>query len=171
MASLKVQKASSSEKNLFQPQYGVELTMTNQTLSDLTLDRCYTWSGTPTDPGFPGSIPADGSATFTYLRGVDDGSIAAVVYTGANESGTYAYVLAWDAPTDNTPTPNKVHVKCGPKSVIDSYTFDEIREYLNVSGQNSRARDILLRIIASADINDSNPNIATVGANFGVMRE
>ncbi|KAK9672334.1 hypothetical protein RND81_12G093800 [Saponaria officinalis] len=108
MASMKVQKATSSDKNLFQPQYGVELTMNNQTLSDLTLDRCYTWSGTPTNPGFPGSIPAEGSATFTYLRGVDDGSIAAVVYTGTNENGTYAYVLGWDAPTDNTPTPNRV---------------------------------------------------------------
>ncbi|KAK9726709.1 hypothetical protein RND81_05G232300 [Saponaria officinalis] len=166
MASLKVQKATSSDKNLLQPQYGVELTMYNRAHSVLKLDRCFTWSGAPTNPGFPDNIPSNSTTTFTYLRGVDDGSIAAVVYTGENEYGAYAFVLAWDAPTDNTPTPNRVYVNSAPKSVIDYYTFDQIREYLGVSGQHSEARDRLSRSSASADISDSNPNIATVTAHF-----
>ncbi|KAK9750446.1 hypothetical protein RND81_02G197400 [Saponaria officinalis] len=166
MATQKVQKFTVSDKNLFQPQYGVALTLNNKTLSNMTFDRCFTWSGTPTNPGFPASIVADSSVQIDYLRGAADGSIAAIVYTGPNES---AYVLAWDAPVDNTSTPNKVYVNCAPKSVIDTYSFETIHEYLEVSGQNSEARDILSRTIASADISDKNPNIATVGANFGLL--
>ncbi|KAK9750444.1 hypothetical protein RND81_02G197200 [Saponaria officinalis] len=166
MATHKVQKFTVSDKNSFQPQYGVALTLNNKTSSDLTFDRCFTWSGTPTDPGFPGSIPANGSVQIDYLRGIDDGSIAAIVYTSPDKS---AYVLAWDAPVDSTPTPNRVYVNCAPKSVIDKYTFETIHEYLEVSGQHSEASDILSRTIASADICDTTPNIATVGANFDLL--
>ncbi|KAK9750448.1 hypothetical protein RND81_02G197500 [Saponaria officinalis] len=105
MATQIVQKFTVSDKNLLQPQFGVALTLNNKTSSDLTFDRCFTWSDTPTNPGFLDSIAADGSVQIDYLRGVGDRSIAAIVYTGPNES---AYVLAWDAPVDNTPTPNRI---------------------------------------------------------------
>ncbi|KAL9233093.1 hypothetical protein vseg_008131 [Gypsophila vaccaria] len=169
MATLKGQKKVISDNNLLQPQYGVDLFINNRTPLDLTLDRVFTWSGAPTNPGFPGSIQADGETQVTYIRGINDGSIAAIVYTGGNESDAYSYVLAWDAPVDNTPTPNRVYVNCGPKSVIDCYTFETIRQYLNVSGVHSEARDILSRTTTSADISDLNPNIATVAAGFGIL--
>ncbi|KAL9233092.1 hypothetical protein vseg_008130 [Gypsophila vaccaria] len=169
MATLKGQRRVISDNNLLQPQYGVDLTMKNQTSAELTLDRVFTWSGAPTNPGFPVNIAADGETQVTYIRGIDDGSIAAVVYTGGSGSDAYSYVLAWDAPVDNTPTPNRVYVNCAPKSVIDGYDFGTIRQYLNVSGTHSEARDILSKTTVFADISDSNPNIATVGATFGVF--
>ncbi|KAL9233086.1 hypothetical protein vseg_008124 [Gypsophila vaccaria] len=163
------QKTIISDNNLLQPQYGVDLTVNNQTSTNLRLERVFPWSGTPTNSGFPRGIPANGQIKVTYIRGLDDGSIAAIIYSGENGAEPYSYVLAWDAPADNTPTPNRVYVNCAPKSVIDNYTAEQIRQYLNVSGLQSEASDILSRTTAFADISDSNPNIATVGANFGVL--
>ncbi|KAL9233087.1 hypothetical protein vseg_008125 [Gypsophila vaccaria] len=181
MATLKVQRKKRpevqkpliiSDNNLsLQPQYGVNLMILNQTSSELKLDRVFTWSGAPTNPGFPATIPVGGQIVTTYIRGLDDGSIAAVVYTGSRTgSDAYSYVLAWDAPAkNNTSTPNKVYVNCAPKSVIDGYTFEHIRTYLKASGEESHAQDILTRTIAQANISDSNPNIATVGACLSVF--
>ncbi|KAL9225472.1 hypothetical protein vseg_001389 [Gypsophila vaccaria] len=173
MACAQVPKGTTSFADDLVTQYqgGAQVVMNNQTGFVMTLDRSHNWSGKPASGnGIPYSIGFDSSVRFTHLGDSDFGSSGAVIYAGANASMmSCAWVLAWDAPTDSTTSPNKVYVACGPKGSIDALSFDQIRNNLEYSTTVSQAIHPSAKIKADAEINDSTPNTASVGATFALI--
>ncbi|KAL9239890.1 hypothetical protein vseg_014168 [Gypsophila vaccaria] len=125
--------------------------MTNLTGKDINCERYINWSG-PSGPS-PPTIPAGGVTRFNEF-----GPKAAVVYHGQNmEQNPTSWVLAWDAPEIIPIASKKVYVTCGPKSVIDNMTDDQILKNLNESFGASTATDSVMKISATANIRNLNP--------------
>ncbi|KAK9684288.1 hypothetical protein RND81_10G199300 [Saponaria officinalis] len=152
-----------------QPQNGAQLTVFNQTLSTLSFVKSIKWSGKVSSPGYPPSIGPGAAGMFSHLKTSNFGSEAAVVYSGTNAAmQPCAWILAWYAPADSSDG-NKVYVFCGPKTLIDSMTDDQIRMSLESSLDTSNATNLGTKTSANATINDKMPNMATVGANFALI--
>ncbi|KAL9225457.1 hypothetical protein vseg_001378 [Gypsophila vaccaria] len=171
MATAQLKATSKDESvNVLQPQNGAQLTVFNQTHSVMTLLRSHNWSGIPASPGFPTNIVPNIPALFTHLANGNFGSKAAVVYGGFNASGLpCAWVFAWEATAESATTPNKVYVICGPKALIDTMSFDQIRMFLDNSTQAANAVDPVSKTTADAFINDLTHGTATVKANFSLL--
>ncbi|KAL9225459.1 hypothetical protein vseg_001380 [Gypsophila vaccaria] len=169
MTTKQVQKEA--EKTLKQPQNGAQLTISNQTLSNLTFVKSIEWFGEVSSAGYPANINAGGSAMFSHLRVTNDKSKAAVVYSGTNAAmQPCAWILAWCAPAESTTAPNKVYVFCGHRTLIDSMTDDQIRVSLDGSSDTSSATDKAVNTSAHATIDESVPNRATIKANFSIIQ-
>ncbi|KAK9672325.1 hypothetical protein RND81_12G092900 [Saponaria officinalis] len=156
-------------KTLWQAQNGAQLTVSNQTLANLTFFKSINWFGKVSSPGYPAIIHPNASGLFSHLRNTNDKSMAAVIYSGTNQSMQLcAWILAWCAPAKSIEG-NKIYVFCGPQSLIESMTDDQIRVSLESSFENSNATDTAAKISANATINDTVPTMATVGANFSLI--
>ncbi|KAK9749329.1 hypothetical protein RND81_02G118300 [Saponaria officinalis] len=161
MASDQMQKVATSVELLGQKQKGAQVTMLNQTPTSMKLFRSVTWAGSAA-PGYPAGIQPGRSVVFNNLANPCLGSKAAVFYATDCQLNPLAWVLAWDAPIDYTPTSNKVFVLCGPRSVIESMTDDQVLVALETSSSSSKCPG------ASATINYlPDKKIAAVSANFG----
>ncbi|KAL9232613.1 hypothetical protein vseg_007704 [Gypsophila vaccaria] len=154
-----VRNATSSDK-----QHATVVTLCNQTMATMKLDRVFIWSGHPGGPGIPATLLPGSAASFAG----NTGSMGAVVYDGLNAANQpCSWVLAWDAPSDETVTPKKVYVICGYSSVIDKLSFDEIRRSLERSGPISTYTDTASRTSASAAA-IQNHGLVNVGSEFGL---
>ncbi|KAL9225463.1 hypothetical protein vseg_001386 [Gypsophila vaccaria] len=152
-----------------QAQNGAQITLFNQTIGTLSFVKSVEWSGKPSSAGYPASIAPGASAMFSHTRGSDFGSEAAVVYSGTNAAmQPCGWILAWNAPAESADG-NQVYVFCGPKTLIDSMTDDQIRMSLESSLDTSNSTNQTTKTNAAGTINDKVANRATVGANFGLV--
>ncbi|XP_074286407.1 jasmonate-induced protein homolog [Silene latifolia] len=103
--------------------------MKNQTPTVMHCERYIKWSMPDTGPS-PPPIEATGVTSFTGFV-----SKGAVVYVSSTkETCSVAWLLAWDRPDKYyfiPPCPNKVYVACGPKSVIEKMSDEEIQKKLD----------------------------------------
>ncbi|KAK9683470.1 hypothetical protein RND81_10G143300 [Saponaria officinalis] len=158
-------------KELNKSPNGARLTLINKTLSTLSFVKSIEWVvGNVATPGFPASIGPGVAETFSHLRTTSNaGSRAALVYSGTNAAKEpCAWILAWSAPNYSY-LQDRVYVLCGPKTLIDSMTDDQILMFLNSSLDTSNATNLGTKTSANATIDDSNGNMATVGANFALI--
>ncbi|KAK9749331.1 hypothetical protein RND81_02G118400 [Saponaria officinalis] len=161
MASDQMQKVATSVENLGLKQKSAQVTMLNQTPKSMTLFRNVTWAGSAA-PGYPAGIQPDESVVFNNLADPNVGSKAAVFYAADCKLNPLAWVLAWEAPVRYTPTSNKVFVRCGPRSLIESMTDDQVLEALEKSSESSQCPGASATISYLPD-----KKIAAVSANFG----
>ncbi|KAK9749335.1 hypothetical protein RND81_02G118700 [Saponaria officinalis] len=156
------EEMASDQMPLEQMQNGAQVTMLNQTPTSMTLFRSVTWAGSPCPPCYPARILPNESVVFNNPADPRLGSKAAVFYAADGPFNARAWVLAWDAPVLYTPTSNKVFVLCGPKSLIESMTDDQVLEALEKSSESSQCPGASATIRYLPD-----KKIAAVTANFG----